>query len=184
MSADPRVFRLARLLLRSRRILVLTSMLASMPSCVLPVAPDFQDPLSSPNYAPFIIDSDPVLGKIVTATSPTDMTTFTVTVTDPNPGDDLHVRALLDYPDVSANTRTLIADQTINHSLDGTLLNRDVAVPVNCDIGPPAPSVMQHPVTIIIADRPFGPLRPVPTALTAADGLFVTANWVLNLSCP
>ena len=158
-------------------------MVVSMSSCVLPVAPDFQDPLASPNYEPRIIDSDPMVGKIVTATSPSAITTFTVTVTDPNPGDNLHIRALLDYPDVSNNTRTLIADQTIMHSLDGTLLKQDVSVNVSCDTGPPAQSVMQHAVTIIIADREFGPLIPQPTALKDPDGLFVIANWALNLSC-
>src|SRR5437667_1477277 len=122
-----------------------------------------------------------MVGKIVTATSPTDVTMFTVTVSDPNPGDDLFIRALADYPDVSNNTRPIGGDQRIPHSLDGSLLRQDVTINVSCNTNVLAASITEHPITIIIADRPFGPVIPQPTALTSPDGLFVTANWVLNV---
>src|SRR5262245_26964244 len=65
-----RPFRLARLVLEfllqklDRKAALLSSLLAAslMPACVIPVGPDWQDPIGVPNAPPEILDPDPDWG--------------------------------------------------------------------------------------------------------------------------
>src|SRR5882724_1117584 len=97
MTARARALRVARMLLRSGSICALLVMSA----CVLPIAPEFQDPPASENYAPVFIDTIPPAGQVVTA-SP--VAAFTIIVEDPNVGDDLFVRWIADFPPLTDNT--------------------------------------------------------------------------------
>jgi hypothetical protein len=106
MTAAPRLPRVARMLLCSWSRTLSICALLLMSACVLPIGPDFQDPLSSPNYAPYFVDTLPVAGSIVTATSTVPL--FRVTVQDPNGGDNLQVRWIADYPPFTDNTRVIL----------------------------------------------------------------------------
>jgi hypothetical protein len=156
------------------RLLILIAI--PMSACILPVAPEFQDPPASPNYAPVLVDSKPRAGSIVTGTP--EKTLFTITVLDPNVGDTLHIRWLADYPLRNGNTRTLAVDQLIANSTTG----QDVTFDVNC--GYSLAPLDQHQITAIVADRGFQMSQQGDeTALVDPAGLSIQATWFLNLSC-
>src|SRR5215471_15875644 len=112
-AARVRFFGLAQLLLSCRvhlaRVAFPLLLVPPMSACILPVAPEFQDPPASENFGPVITDSSPALGSVVTKVGGAPLPPFRVTITDPNLGDNLHVRWLADYPPRSNNTRTLVA---------------------------------------------------------------------------
>lgn len=144
-------------------------------------------PASSVNLSPVITDTAPTRGMIVdgTAAPPT----FTVSVTDPNLGDDLHVRFLADFPPDTANTRALMRDMLINHRSDGKPILQDVSETPSCVVDNLA-KIPQHQIMAIVADRPFDDSSPpagMPADLTKLadpDGHEVIATWTLDLECP
>jgi len=102
----------------------------STSACIIPLGPDFQDPVAEPNDPPFFESASPDFGSIVTppATSPL---TFAVTLTDPNVGDDLYIEWQADYPGV--NHRPLVGTKPfVPHSLNGTPLHETVTANVDC----------------------------------------------------
>jgi hypothetical protein len=179
MTAKARIPPLARPVLRCVGIVTLALTSASMSACVLPIAPEFQDPPTAQNYAPIILDSDPPQGSAVMSA------TFTVVVTDPNVADDLYVRWIIDYPPDSANTRVLVSSLKIAHSVDGRPLNQPVTVTIDCVLGGLA-KIAQHQVLVVVADRPFLPPQPPQNVLALVEdpGFAVQASWTLNLECP
>lgn len=150
--------------------------------CVLPLGPEFQDPPTTQNYAPIILDSDPDEGALVTAST---FRTFRVTVQDPNVGDDLYVRFIADYVPLSADTRAL-SDESITHTANGRLLAKDVAVTIRCGDG--LANLPSHQITVIVADRKFMDVDPAPGQLFDPGRLptgagIRRATWTLNLEC-
>jgi hypothetical protein len=181
--------RVARMLLRS----VLTSLVCAMPfwmsACVLPIAPAFQDPAASVNYAPEILLPDPMLGSIVSGT-PMKAPTFHVTVSDPNVGDTLYVRFLADYPPNTANTRNLTPpERTFAPTADGTRIVGDVDVTPSCSVFNLA-NIPIHQIMVVVADSPFLDALPEPgqpvdlTKLKDPSGLEVFGSWTLEMECP
>jgi hypothetical protein len=154
--------------------------------CVVPVAPEFQDPPASQNYAPYILDSDPALGAIATATTTTDVT-FNVTVSDPNVGDALTVRWILDYPPYSANTRAQ-QDETLAPATDGQVHERTLPpFRPDCVLSSLA-KIPSHQVMVVVSDRGFLPVEnpgAPSTDLTRIpdDGHKVTGTWTLDVDC-
>ena len=154
--------------------------------CVIPVAPDFQDPPLQQNYAPELVSTVPPQ-TIVTTTA------FQVTVTDPNVSDDLYVRWIAEYPPFSStNSKRLKPDVMLTHSANGMqMLGMD---PIAVDCLFPLARLPQHPITAIISDRPFfspqdDPPQSDPETLLAGirtkeGALKVEAHWVLSLLCP
>jgi hypothetical protein len=183
MTEPARAHRVARMLLRSG----LFGLVAAMSACVLPIAPEFQDPPAAANYAPQILDSDPPLGSLLVRTS-TNVPTFRVTVSDPNVGDDLHVRFLADFPPKTTNTRTLTADHVVTHKADGTRLNDDVSVVPGCDTFNLS-NIPVHQIMVIVADRKYLDAPPAPglpvdlTKLADDAGLEVIGSWTLQMEC-
>lgn len=118
-----------------------------MSACVLPIAPEFQDPPASANYAPFFVTTAPALGFVATTAN------FSVTVSDPNVGDDLYVRWIANFPPASGDTRS-IKDEVIPHSADGTPLFAESSVRPACikDLVANLPS---HRVMVVVSDQPF-----------------------------
>ncbi|HVU53393.1 MAG TPA: hypothetical protein VHL80_22065 [Polyangia bacterium] len=161
-----------------------------MSACVLPLAPEFQDPPSSANIAPSFTDVVPPIGMIVDGTQD-HVPTFTVSVTDMNVGDDLHVRFLADFPPFTANTRTLMRDTPIAHRSDGRPILQDVSETPDCTLDSLA-KIPQHQIMAIVADRPFDDTAP-PAGMTPdltklldpeGMGKKTIATWTLNLECP
>jgi hypothetical protein len=185
MTASTRERRVARMLLRSAGICLVSVMSA----CVLPIAPEFQDPPAAANFSPVITDSVPPIGMIVDAV-PTRVPAFTVSVTDPNLGDNLHVRWLADFPPDTANTRDMVPDFEIDHRTDGRPILMDSSVTPSCSAHNLA-KIPQHQIMAIVADRPFDDSPPPPgmaadlTKLLDPDGQGkkVIATWTLNLEC-
>jgi len=155
-----------------------------MSACIIPVAPEFQDPAASPNYAPYIQTATPDFGLIVTPPQ----LTFSITATDPNLEDDLHIRWVADYPNPTqvANYRTLVEDQVIPHSING----EPSPIPsftVDCVVDNlAATSDGNHRIEVIVADRAFV-TNPPGDQLDKVEppGLVARAFWFLEqLSCP
>src|SRR5437660_9514569 len=73
--------------------------LITIGACVIPVAPQFDDP--EQNFPPFVVTSDPGVGEIFTPgqdETGTATRVIVVTLGDHNLGDPLYLRWLLDYP--------------------------------------------------------------------------------------
>jgi hypothetical protein len=180
MSVPARVFRVARLLLLAVRTLTLALTLTAMSACALPIGPDFQDPLASPNYAPFIESSTPPLGQILMRTA-TDTTTFRVTVSDPNVGDLLYVRWIVEGPPPMSSARVVL-DTAPFSSTDGMPLHAQSSLEIGCQLL--ASGLTLHPVTVIVADRKFDLTSLDLTKLQKPEGLTSQGNWTLNQECP
>jgi len=180
MSVPARSRRVARLLLFLRGVVICALPLAFPAGCVLPLAPDFQDPPASENYAPVIVKAEPDLGSIVT-TIPKVPQTFSVTFSDPNVTDDLTVRFLIDYPPDTIDTRP-IPDHVVPHST-GPQLSKLPLTP-DCVLNALA-KIPTHQIMVVISDRGFlapqvaGDLTRIPEG-----GHSVTGSWILNLECP
>src|SRR5690348_6386739 len=85
-------------------------LLLAASGCVIPVAPQFDDP--EPNFPPFVISSDPGEGEIVTPGQAQDNSTRAITVRlgDHNLSDRLYVRWLVDYPSADPSAVRLEAE--------------------------------------------------------------------------
>src|SRR5256885_16498538 len=84
---------------RGYRLALLFATSTTMSACVIPVAPQFDDP--EQNFPPFVVTSDPGVGEIFTpGQDETGMATRVIVVTlgDQNLNDPLYLRWLLDYP--------------------------------------------------------------------------------------
>jgi hypothetical protein len=182
MTAPRRPLRVARMLLRSGQLCLLLAMSA----CVLPIAPEFQDPPAAANYAPFFQDSDPPIGTRVTA-APDKLTTFTLRISDPNLGDNLHVRFISDFPPFTSNTRVLQPDLLIPHHADGTPLSEPVSQIIGCQRSTLS-TLPSHQIMAIVADRGFLDSPPPPATpdlgLLPSGGLKAVAVWILDQECP
>ena len=171
--------RVARLLLMLPETLACLASLTCMSACILPLSPEFQDPPSSPNFAPVIIDTNPPEGSVLSR-MPSEEITFRVTISDPNVLDNLYVRWVADYPPFSVNTRGLELD-TLTHSADGTPLRAEADLMLSC-LTTLAPIPM-HQIVAIVADRQFDPTPGQITSLVDDNGRSVQVTWYLNLDC-
>ncbi len=101
-----------------------------MSACIIPVAPNFQDPPSQPDSVPGlqVTSQTPAPGTIYTildSSSPSTTPTFYVTVSDPDPNVTLYYRWIFDYPphtDVSRlatdSSQSSGAQQPISQKVD------------------------------------------------------------------
>jgi hypothetical protein len=175
---------LARLLLQllrhaqlDRKLLPLLAALL-MPACIIPVAPEFQDPAGVPNSPPFIIqeETSPPFGAEVVDP------TFAITISDPNVGDDLHVRWLADYPGPA--TRTIEADHLYIARKDGLPLRQRVPVTVDCSLYQLSPDLDRHQIIAVVADRLFADPSPNSLTLVTQDSEPAFAFWNWSVKCP
>jgi hypothetical protein len=147
--------------------------------CVLPLAPSYDDPPAERNYAPTLTTFAPPQGFVSPGA-------LSVTVSDPNVGDDLVVRWILEYPPYTAGRTRVLRDDPFTHSADGKELQQPSKTP---DLGCLylAQGISSHPITALVADRPFldSPDLTVEEQLTALPNtaLTVEAHWVLNVTC-
>lgn len=152
--------------------------------CVLPLAPSFDDPPAERNYAPTLIDFTPVQGFVSPGL-------LTVTISDPNVGDDLVVRWIVDYPPYNGDRTRGLIDFPYTHSADGKPLLKTSPMDVSClNL---AQGISAHPVTALISDRPFlccekagdnANLSPEEQLTKLRpNALSVEAHWVVNAPC-
>jgi len=152
----------------------LATLLCSMSACIIPVAPNFQDPVSSPEAAPWIHDPSPYDFGQTISVSAGRPANITARVTDLN-GSDLLYQKWLVNPPFSGQTlpTTTLKNEPIQSSLG------EAQILIEC-IGDtwmtnPMPQLLQ----LIVADGPFtGPGDAVdpPTERSYAD-------WILVLQC-
>jgi hypothetical protein len=150
-----------------------------MSACIIPVAPEFQDPTASPNYAPVLEHANPDFGSLVTI--PT-MLQFQVNATDPNLDDNLYFRWFVDFPPFTANVTHEIGDDgEVVHPVDGTALQAIIKVTVDCLDGLAATANSLHQLELLVADRPFLPSPSIDQV--SPPGIVVRANWTFQVNC-
>jgi hypothetical protein len=131
-------------------------------ACVIPVAPDFQDPLAAANVPPYLHDWMPARGPVFSvfgsATSlPT--TNFTVQITDPNVDDTIYYRWVLNYPPSSGTTTIAFSapDAQDGPPATGAVHNFTANFPMNCAVvqGQSISSGLEQHFSLFVADREF-----------------------------
>jgi hypothetical protein len=157
---------------------MLVGLVSLASACVLPIAPEFQDPPASVNLEPAFIDTDPPAGSIVTA-NPT--ATFKLVLQDQNVNDDLHVRFIFDFPPQRDATRAVDLP-VVQHSPTGQLLDSMPFTP-NCRENLIAPGAV-HQLFVVVADRPFeDPGTPPDFERLPPDAKKNTRSWTLDMDC-
>jgi hypothetical protein len=161
---------------------------ASMPACVIPIAPEFEDPPAQRNFCPELVSADPPLWSTVTAPATEDVT-FTITTADPNVSDTLYVRWIADYPPYSAQVTRPIGDRELAPSPDGKPSRSPDSVTPNCSLHVIARGLTQHKIYVAVSDRKFldprDPSVPADFQLTTApkDACVVIGGWLLEMEC-
>jgi hypothetical protein len=134
-------------------------------------------------HAPFLVDSTPGAGAILSPT--TDEREISAVVGDENLDDNLSIRFLVDYPEAGPAVGRLIRQVTIPPT--GLVDRAPVRLRPGCDTLQLAPGL--HRLTMSVSDRPFldpfqgddvdpaAPLDSVP-----GDAFRLRAVWLLN--CP
>jgi hypothetical protein len=162
-----------------------------MSACIIPVAPNFQDPPSVPDPGPYLTGYTPANGEIVAYTPPA--TTFKAIVTDQNVNTSLYVRWMFDYPPATATTQILPflpgQMEEIKPGPDGQPIKQELSQEIRCD-------QLQYPnglhqVELIVADLGFKDSSMVDPADTRFDTLMDSdrtghiqyANWTIVMSC-
>ena len=181
---------MARSLLSFRLVyVVLLASASSMSACIIPVAPNFQDPPSVPDTVPYLSGFVPTSVEIITFVPPS--MPFSAIVTDQNVNARLRYRWAIDYPPFVAGVTAFTDQMEISPSLDGQPIKKQVTEPVTCDL------VMNvsgtHRVELIVADRDFKDSS-TPGLTTdnqldsiidpAGTGHVVRGAWTVVMSCP
>lgn len=191
------IFRRPASLVQTLLVWTIWATLAPSIGCIVPVAPEFQDPAQAPNFYPYFHNTEPFQERTVTigAGYP-----FVVSVGDQNLGDTLYVRWVSDYPPFLGNASKVLSD---GPNSQGRPISPNPPTTRQPEVRPPiefmaqceafAPSLSPvHRLVVIVADRPFlnaptfsGDLRYNQVG-TRADDLPVTypimAGW--NVVCP
>lgn len=176
--------RLARMLLnRALGVACLAALLLSMPACVIPVGPDFQDPVSSPQVAPWIHDQSPSFGQTISVLANKPAVTFSVQVTDLNAADKLYRRWVVNPPSAS-NDSTLETVTLTPQGMEEIQKSLPTVAEVQINIGCSADSWKSNPLAqqleLIVADGEFtGDIDMVDPLKTRKS----YANWTIALEC-
>ena len=160
---------------------VLLTLVSSMSACVVPVAPNFEDPIGEPNVPPYIVSATPDIGRFLPNTASTP--DVQVTVTDQNVGDTLAYRWVIDYPPGNSDTHPA-GSGSILPAADGSQQQVTKFLGMPPCLFNPTSAIAVHRLEFILADRPFDPSNPmVLDALPQqSDGFVVRANW--TFACP
>jgi len=149
-----------------RRLSLLLFAASLSPACIIPVAPDFQDPLGVPNAAPEILNPNPPAGAEVFAT----------------PGPPQHF---------TFNTTDVNDDALFFEFIIGTAVTPQQPVPGNqVDLGIGCPQLTtdeqqfsHHKIAAVVADREFADDNSATTPRVKDSGKAVRIDWTLNLTC-
>jgi hypothetical protein len=151
-------------------------------ACVVPVGPEFHDPVG--NDPPYLASSNPPAGAFLPPTAPV----IEVTLGDPNLGDKLVGRWLIDYPPYDEAHSQLALEFRMPPT--GAAVREPVRFAPSCIENRIASDLSSHRVTLSVADRDF---LPVPSDSASpdlrldavpAEGFLLRATWILNLTCP
>lgn len=148
---------------------------------MIPVGPDFQDPVGSREYAPVVNELTPAFGSLVTVSfdlSPQ----ITVIASDLNSGDSLYWEWVLDYPPYVQGTTRNIGSGMAGPPTSGPQV-QTIPQPVTCGDGPNPNGPTLHQLQVIVCDRP---LKDIDGNVAVPDpgGQIAKANWTVTFSCP
>jgi len=165
----------------ARPLLIL---LASMPACVVPVSPTFQDPPPQVSGPPYISSATPAIGNMVTIQS-NGSQQFSVDVNDATFGATMYYRWAFDFPPFDAAiTRSGGPPQTILPRADGQPSFATILFTLDCTILPDPSTGSDHKFTLILTDRPFstdaGQIDQIKDPTGHAPTL---STWYVNMSC-
>jgi hypothetical protein len=140
--------------------------------------------------APHIDTSTQAIGKIVPPESDGQPPLFEVTISDPNVRDDIWVRVVFNYPPFEQAITRHRAPVLLPPSADGSVRRSPYRWRPTCRTDSLPPSLTQHRMLLIVADRPFKSesesqgLSPeeVFTAVHP-DARVTRAQWTINLEC-
>jgi hypothetical protein len=115
--------------------------------CVIPFEPEFEEP--TPNLSPFVVSASPPIGSVVPANQE-----LRVLLADPNEGDILFARWIVNYPPFSANSRFSNEDRIPRSASGSQVRDRYTSFVPQCfrDL---AQGIENHRVMLVISDRPF-----------------------------
>jgi hypothetical protein len=158
-----------------RKLLLLLAV-SSLSACIIPVGPEFQDPLGVPNSPPYLVSAMPVEGTH----NVNPMVEFNVTVGDLNV-EPLFVKWVTEYPPFSGDSNTA-QTQTIDAPEDGSP-NRKLA-PFRPECSSLAITLSTHKISVGISDKPFvSPEDPSNLFAAGPNAYPRVLNWVLERSC-
>jgi hypothetical protein len=185
--AQTAVRRMARSLLSFRLFqLVLLATVSSMSACIIPVAPNFQDPPPPPESGPRVSNYNPLLNQVVTVPDPLHQgQTFSVSVIDPDVKATIYSRWVVDYPPYGNNTRYSNLGQ-IPPPIDGKPISHSVAVTVTCGLlnVTVAPAYGIHQLELVIADGPFSDDPQSLDSTIDSTNAISQVPWSFVISCP
>jgi hypothetical protein len=162
-----------------------------MSACIIPVAPNFQDPPSTPDSPPYLYNPQPNnFGEIVTVPVK-NAKPFSANVRDPNVEDTLSYLWVVDYPPFITGV-TLSGNQGSIYPLpNGQPIDMQLPQLITCPFlnTVVAPSDGKHQLELIVANRQFSPpdgLSPdnVLDSIDDPTGFVVRASWTFVISCP
>jgi len=151
-------------------------------ACVIPVAPDFQDPLAAANVPPAILAADPQFGSVLTVTS---SFTFRISVVDPNSSDWLYVRWVLDYPPFQPTT-SKIDDNPYPPPATGTVHTENPSHAFDCSNGFATITTPQR-LEVFVADRALEQRTAENNNrldIVESGGYVARGNWTVLFQCP
>lgn len=152
-----------------------------MAACIIPVAPEFQDPVGSPNLPPELSLDMPTFGSIVSLPDPHQGKTFSFQAVDPNTSQSLSARWLVEYPPfVSGLSRVVQTDTPRQQPNNGSAL--PFSLPASCDLGTFAPGASNvHQLQVLVSDAKF---LDSPPDQVETGGTIARQNWTVLVSCP
>jgi hypothetical protein len=147
--------------------------------CVVPVGPQFQDPIAAQNFPPQITSTLPESGALVQAMP--DFAKFEISVSDQNVGDTLYVRWAVDYPPRDQVTSRQVGNDVMIPP-NGFLERQVPQVIISCNLGLQIDQP-QHSVWVAVADKKFSLTAPDFWTLEDNTRATETRSWTLALTC-
>lgn len=153
--------------------------LALSTGCLLPLAPDFQDPPKAPNYSPSFQVVTPFAETLVSPGSDP----FHIEIDEPNPQDTLYVRWVADYPPYTPGKTKQLSDMILLPGQDrATDFKLPSAAPCSA-----FSSGADHRLVVIVSDRPFRSADqftdPFRYSLVEGGGTPIMIGWTIT-GCP
>lgn len=165
-----------------------------MSACIIPVAPDFQDPPTRPDSSPSV--SNPLVnlmlshfGATITLQQGNGDTTFSASVSDPDPGTTLQIRWALDYPTYDPGKTSVFEGESVSAAAPNQpIQNAPVSQKINCSSVRDFSKSTQQ-LMLIVTDGQLAepdPLQPYGLDQLVATGtaMVVRGFWNLSVNCP
>ncbi len=141
--------------------------------CILPLAPEFQ---AVDNAQPIVVKADPPIGSDVQ----NEEMAFAVTLRDPNPGDRLYARWLVDYPRSETPAMMPGREDVVPPPEDPTAMPDPIRFKPDCVQHAISNASNQHRLMLVVSDRPF--IKETdPKLQNYWDSIPSSAGWVRSV---